>query len=133
MAEADNKAVARRFFEEVVSQRNLTILPEILADDLHEPIRRFLTTIFLPFPDWQVTIDDQIAAGDQVATLGTSRGTHEYAWPSPIGLIPPTGKPFTVTWTITVRVAGGQITQVVRASWDYVGMLQQLGVLGTRP
>ena len=59
-------------------------------------------------PDWQVTIELQIAEGDLVVTTGTTRGTHQGEWFTPIGTLAPTDKHFAFTFTSTMRVARGQ-------------------------
>ena len=83
------------------------------------------------FPDYRLTIEEQIAEGDKVATVWRGSGTHEGDWESPAGTIAPTGKHVRWTGTTTLRLAEGQISDAIASSWDYLGILQQLGVVDT--
>ena len=76
------------------------------------------------FPDFHVTIEDQIAEGDRVATRWTMRGTHEGEFRG----ISPTGKQITVTGIGIFRFSDGKVVE----SWDnfdQLGMMRQLGVI----
>ena len=81
------------------------------------------------FPDYRITIDDQLAEADIVATVWTATGTHKGEWASPIGPVPATGKAVTWTGTTTLRIADGKIADVIGSNWDHLGILQQLGAL----
>ncbi len=76
------------------------------------------------FPDLQITIEDQIAEGDKVASRYTSRGTHQ----GELMGIPATGKRVEVTGTIISRFAEGKIVEEWN-NFDVMGMMQQLGVV----
>jgi hypothetical protein len=85
----ENKAVIRRFVEEVQNDKsedaydelndpefvNLSSPPGIPAD--REGGKVFLFGFLNAFPDCRFTIDDMIAEGDRVVTKKTFRGTHE--------------------------------------------------------
>jgi ketosteroid isomerase-like protein len=72
-----NKTLYRRWFEEVVSEGDLPLADELLADDyaMHfpstdEPVDRDghkqLVMMFRAgFPDWVETVEDVIAEGDR--------------------------------------------------------------------
>ena len=127
MSAEENKAVVRRYFDEFHSGRQLAIAPEIFVDPesaLHAA--QMLTTAF---PDYQITVDAQVAEGDMVATVWEASGTHQGEWQSPLGSIPATGKVVTWTGTTTLRLANGKIADVVGTNWDHLGILQQMGVL----
>jgi predicted ester cyclase len=81
------------------------------------------------FPDYQLTIEDQIAEEDKVATVWTGRGTHQGEWESPAGSIAPTGREVRWTGTTTLRLSEGKISDVIASSWDHLGILQQLGAV----
>jgi predicted ester cyclase len=83
----------------------------------------------LLFPNYRITINDQLAENDMVATVWTAIGTHEGEWASPIGPVPATGKAVTWTGTTTLRIAEGKIADVIGSNWDHLGILQQLGAL----
>ena len=71
-----------------------------------------------------MTVEQQFAEGDLVATQWTARGTHEGEL---IG-IQPTGKQVTVSGLTTSRLSGGKIVEEF-TQWDNHGMLQQLGAI----
>jgi len=124
-----NKNVVRRYFEEFHTQRATTILEEIVATDLLQPTREATERLRAAFPDYQITVDEQVAEDDRVATVWTGRGTHTGEWSSPIGPVAPTGKEVSWTATTTLRVAQGRITEVIGTNWDHLGILQQLGAI----
>src|SRR5713101_4684310 len=112
MSTEDNKALARRGFEETMNQRNLTVLDELHVPDFvfhaasrtiqgREPFKQFLSMLLTAFPDVHLTIEDMIGEGDRVVIRYTYHGTH-------IGELirrPPTGKQGAVTGISIMRVA----------------------------
>ena len=138
MSPESNKAIARRFLEEVFGQGKLAVADEILAPDHvdHGPgalpgmppgpeaSKMLVTGYRNAFPDIHFTIDDQIAEGDKVVTRWTGHGTHK----GELAGIPATGKSATVTGMGVDRIVNGKIVE----SWgifDQFGMMQQLGVI----
>ncbi len=138
MSAETNKAVSRRFLEEVFGKGKLNVLDEIIASD-HvnsgpgtlpgltpgpEGSKQFVTMYRKAFPDVHFTIDEQIAEGDKVVTRWTGHGTHK----GELLGIPATGKSATVTGIAVDRIVNGKIVE----SWgifDQFGMMQQLGVI----
>jgi len=132
----ENKAIARRLFEEVWSQGKLDVADEIFATDYFghiagspevrrlEGFKQFVSMYRTAFPDLQFTIEDQIAEGDKVVTRWTSTGTHK----GELMGIPPTGVQSTSTGIAIDRIAGGKIVEVW-SNWDTLGLLQQLGAV----
>jgi predicted ester cyclase len=127
----DNKAVVRRYFEEFHDRREHGILEEIVAPDLLEPTRRATEMVLTAFPDYRITVEDQVAEGDKVATVWTAGGTHQGDWKSPAGIVTPTGNQVTWTATTTLRLSKGKISEVIASSWDHLGILQQLDAAPT--
>jgi predicted ester cyclase len=125
----ENKAVVRRYFEEFHDSREHAILEEIMVPDLLEPTRRVTHMLLTAFPDYQLTIEEQIAEGDKVATVWTGSGTHEGEWDSPAGTVAPTSRRVRWTGTTTLRLFEGKISDVIATSWDHLGILQQLGAV----
>jgi predicted ester cyclase len=78
-AQEENKALARKFFEEAWGKGNLAAVDEFIAADYvmypissglppgPEGTKQAITTYRTAFPDLQATIDDIFAAGDRVA------------------------------------------------------------------
>jgi serine phosphatase RsbU (regulator of sigma subunit) len=99
--EAENKATFRRYIEEVWNQSNLELVDEIFDRYLsHQPdgptlergpedVKRFVSEFRSAFPDFRISIDDQIAEGDKVMVHATIRGTHqrEFRGMSPTGKV----------------------------------------------
>lgn len=137
MSTEDNKALVRRFIEEVYTKKNLVVIDELIAPN-HidhsaaaagspvgpEGARQLIGMMLTAFPDLHVTIEDMIAEGDKVVFRMTMRGTQQGV----LGSIPPTGKQVAVSTIDIVRIEGGKIAE----EWgmdDMLGMLQQLGVV----
>jgi steroid delta-isomerase-like uncharacterized protein len=91
-----------------------------------EAYKQSIELNFTGFPDLRFTIEDQLAEADKVVTRWTFRGTHQ----GPFQGIPPTGKQVTITGISIFRVANGKGVEVWTDA-DYLGMLQQLGVIPT--
>ena len=76
------------------------------------------------FPDFQITIQDQIAEGDRVVSRWNATGTHKGEFQG----IALTGKKVNITATTIVRISNGKIVE----GWpnmDSLGMMVQLGVV----
>ena len=137
MQPQENKAIIRRFLEEIFAGGNLELVDELFAPNfvLHDPsvpqevrgpegIRQYITMYRTAYPDTHFTIEDQIAEGDRVVTRWTGQGTHQ----GELMGIPPTGRRVTVTGIEVDRIAGGKIEETW-ISYDALGMMQQLGVI----
>jgi predicted ester cyclase len=141
MSTASNKATVRRYLEEVLDQRNLDVLDEIVATDclihrpeLQEPIRgraafrQGLERILQVYSEFHTTIHDIFAEDDRVVVRLSHRTVNRGEWTSRLGRHDVAGKP--VSWSaITIfRFSEGKIVE----EWvcrDELGMLIQLGVV----
>jgi predicted ester cyclase len=150
MSTEDNKAIARRLYEEAWNKGNIAAVDELVAPNiiLHydypadhpvpaenqlrlEEVKHFVSHLRTTFPDYHFTVELQVAEGDLVVTRGTACGTHqgEY-WGITFQSILPTGKQVRWTETVIDRIVDGKIAE----SWineDALGRLQQLGALPT--
>jgi predicted ester cyclase len=148
MSTEDNKAIARRLYEEVWNKGNVSAVDELIAPNYvghfdyptdvpvaveNQPglkqIKQFVSQLRTTFPDYHFTIELQVAEGELVVTRGTARGTHqgEY-WSQTLKDIPPSGKQVTWTETAIDRIVDGKIVE----NWvneDALGRLQQIGAL----
>jgi steroid delta-isomerase-like uncharacterized protein len=135
MSLEQNKALVRRFVEEVQCQHNLAALDELFSPDFvdHsgmtdpptlEGSRRFFSMMFAAFPDMRFVIRQQIAEGDKVLTHKTLQATQL----GPFMGIPATGKAVAVDVMDIFTVAGSKITEHWTVG-DMLGMMQQLGVV----
>jgi len=85
----ENKAIFRRYIEEVPNQGNLEVADEIFDRYLaHQPdgstlergpkdVKRFQREWRSAFPDLHISIDEQIAEGDKVVNSITVQGTQQ--------------------------------------------------------
>jgi steroid delta-isomerase-like uncharacterized protein len=134
MSTEDNKALIRRAFEDL-NQGNLGeadeyFTPNFVYHDVANPqvsnrdeYTQLLTGLMAALAP-RLTIEDLIAEGDKVVARYTISGTHRGQWRG----IPPTGKPVTVTATITYRFADGKVAEMWQNA-DTLSLLQQLGVI----
>jgi steroid delta-isomerase-like uncharacterized protein len=133
-----NKAIARRYVEEIWNQGNLALIDELVAPNatFHDPsvpggkftgpagMRQFVQIYRGAFPDVRLAINDLIAEGDKVVVRWTATGTHK----GELMGIAPTGKRVTVTGCDIDQYQDGKVVEAW-ASYDMLGMLQQLGVV----
>ena len=135
MSAEDNKAIARRWYEEVFNAGNLDLIHELFAPNFvdHDPVnplpglegvRQVVGMYRGAFPDLHITVEDWVAEGDKVVTRFRAQGTHK----GPLMGIPPTEKQVTVTGIDMLGFEHGKISE----HWgnrDDLGMLQQLGAV----
>ena len=134
MSEEQNKAIVRRFFEEVWNQQKENVIDEIFASTVvfngqsitRDALKKALAGRRGAFSDIHVTVDDQVAEGEKVSTRRTWRATHQGLYRG----VAPTGKQVTWTQTSIVRFSQGRIVEDSVVS-DELSILQQLGALPT--
>jgi predicted ester cyclase len=129
----ENKALVRRYYDEVLNGGNVGILDVIAAPDYeeHDPVPgqttglaglkqrvAILRAAFQP----RFTLDDMIAEGDRVVVRWTNSGVHvgEFAG------MPPTNRPFTIAGIDIHRVRDGKMAE----HWHVVDMFSQLLQMG---
>ena len=119
-----NKALIRRFVDQVRNGGNLDAIAELAVPNKVDELRRSAVLLTNAFSDYEVWIDELIAEGDRVVMRATQRGIHTGFW---FGL-PPTGK--RVEWTVIriFRIADGRIADTWFAS-DQPGLLRQIGAV----
>ena len=139
MAEV-NKAVFRRYVEEVANKGNLDLADEIFDRYIShqsdgrteergpEDVKRFIGEFRQAFPDFRTTIEYLVAEGDMVVTRWRASGTHQGEFRG----IAPTGKPVAMSGIGVFRFSNeGKVVE----SWDNLdelGMLRQMGAI-SRP
>ena len=132
----DVKEIARRLAEDPW-QGKLDEVVELVGDDYvahipgsaepfrgKEGFREFVTTYRTGFPDGTITIDDQIAEGETVATRWTARGTNT----GELMGMPATGRQVTIGGITYSRIADGKAREAW-IIWDTLAMMQQLGAV----
>lgn len=133
---AENKALIRRFYEEVFSEGRFSTIDELIAQDAveHEPVpgatgnvradlKAWLTQLRAAFSEMHLSVEDLLAEDDRVAVRCTLTGVHS----GDLMSIPPTGRSVAVTVLDIVRISGGLIVEHWGVT-DTAGMLGQLGV-----
>ena len=132
---AENKAMCRRWFEEVWNQGRAATIDELLAPDAvvhglgpdqHGPdeFKPFYRQYRASFPDIHIHVDELVAEGDRVAVRWSGKATHKG---DDLGF-KATGRPVAFSGMVFVRVKDGRLVE----GWnlfDQLGMLQQLGVV----
>jgi len=138
MSAETNKAISRRFFEEVWNKGDLAVLNEILAEDHFNSgpsnlpgapagpagAKQVVTSYRNAFPDVHFTIDEQLTEGEKVVTRWTAHGTHQ----GELQGLSATGKSSTVPGIAIDRFVDGKIAETW-GLFDYFSMMQQLGVI----
>ncbi|MFL5761947.1 MAG: ester cyclase [Thermomicrobiales bacterium] len=133
-----NKALARRWYDEVASQGNLDVIDELFAPDHvnHQAgaapgegsgpagQKQLVTAFRGAFPDLSVSVEDTVGQGDRVLVRYVFTGTQTGAYNG----IPPTGKRVEVTGMAIWRFANGKAAETW-VIFDIFGLLQQLGVI----
>jgi steroid delta-isomerase-like uncharacterized protein len=135
MSTEENKAIVRRFFDEGPSKGNLSTADELLSPDfvIHVPLpsspgikgmNEIITACRAAFEHLNVTVEDMIAEGDNVAARFTAHGMHKGDF---MGL-PATGKPITMTGIEIFRIKDGKICELWGEA-NLLGLMQQLGII----
>jgi steroid delta-isomerase-like uncharacterized protein len=131
-----NKALVRRFYEEVWNRGNVHFAEEVFADDYVRHDLRATTAapggrghasiaeqFRRAFPDLEWRVDLLLGEGDLVAARWTATGTHSGAW----GNVPPTGKHVTFSGVNVFRFGeSGKVAEI----WNHrddLGLREQLG------
>ncbi|HYF61837.1 MAG TPA: ester cyclase [Herpetosiphonaceae bacterium] len=128
-----NKALVRRWFEQVWNGRDGGAIEALAAEDfvLHHfsmpaPIDRPTYAQFHPlfmaaFPDFQIAVDDLIAEGDRVTARVTQSATHQ----GDLMGIAPTGKRVTLPGIAIYRIAEGKIAEAWAAETAWTQVLAE--------
>ena len=138
MSKEENKAVVRRFFEELLSTDNFAVADEILSSDFRfyfagspdpmnlEQYKEFLVARRAAFPDRRFVVEDIIAEEDKVSARFTMRGTHKGEFRG----LAPSGREVTMSGIDMIRLAEGKMVED-RVEVDQLGIMQQLGVIAS--
>ena len=130
-----NKALARRFLEEVWNRKKPEMISHFVAEDLvrYTPdgtqrglqgLRDDYHTYVSAFPDAHIQVDDAMCDGDRVALRCTVTGTQR----GKLGDHPASGKPIRLPLLTTLRIANGKVVEQ-HSVWDRLEMMQQIGAV----
>ncbi len=134
----ENKALTKRFYEEVMNARNLAKIKSFCAADFidHNPspghsgkgiddLTAMFNDLLTAFPDHHVTTDIMIAEGDMVVVYLTVTGTNS----GPFANMPATNKSIKINGIDIIRIKDGKAVE----RWgvfDDMAMMTQLGMMG---
>jgi steroid delta-isomerase-like uncharacterized protein len=136
---AENKALIKRWFEEVWNQGRLETVDELFADETiahgladaaGNPLRgpnhfkEYVRTMRTAFPDIHFTVEDVLTEGDRAVARCTVRGTHKGE-----GLgFAPSNQTVVIEGTTIARIENGKIVE----GWnyfDFMGLMKQVGAI----
>ncbi len=131
----ENRAIVRRFIDEIFVRGDPGAIDELVAPDFtphswgnmpsgREALKAAQTRVSAGRADASMTIDDVIAEGDKVAVRLTSRARHAGEF---MGL-PATGKSYTVSETHIFRIKDGRVVEHWR-DIDMLSLMHQLGAI----
>ena len=135
----ENKALVRRWFEEVWNKGNEAAIEEMFASDgvahglADEPekamrgpqdYKPFYLKFRSAFPEIEVVVEDMVAEGDKVAARCRVRGKHQS---DSLGFAA-TGRSMEFTGITIVRIQKGKIVEAWN-NFDFMTMFKQLGAL----
>ena len=123
---ADNKAIARRYFQEILNQGSAAAIDAIIAPDVvfrNPPavvkgiadFRKLVATLRGAFPDLHFTLEDEFGEGSKVASRWVMRGTQG-------------AKKMDVSWMDIFLIENGKIREIW-VSMDSLAQAQQLGTV----
>lgn len=138
MSVEENKAIVRRWFEEIVNGRTDPDVFQAALDEIVDPnfvdwdgpdptngreaIRRAVPTLLKALPDASFTVEQLIGEGDLVAVRVRGQATHTVE----VRGIPPTGKHITWTENEIFRLKDGRLIE----SWGEGGLDEALAEIG---
>jgi steroid delta-isomerase-like uncharacterized protein len=131
----ENKAVAKRFIQEVFVETDERAVDELTSPDFlpHswpgvergiEGLKQAQRRVSAGLEDARMTIEDVIAEGDKVVVRLTSHGRHAGEF---MGM-PASGKAYDISEIHIFRIADGKVAEHWRDA-DMLGMMRQLGAL----
>jgi ketosteroid isomerase-like protein len=136
MSVHENKALARRVFDEIWSGGRLELADELLAPDfvgrppggMQEPFKgpegakEFIGSLREGFPDITFEVENMVAGGDLVATRWVATGTHDGDYMG----YQPTERPGTINGMTFLRFENG----VVVEGWTQLDALTLMRTIG---
>jgi steroid delta-isomerase-like uncharacterized protein len=135
LSAAGNKALIRRFYEEVWNRGNVDVCDDVFAPDYvrhdlrptdaepgPEGQKQIATRFRSAFPDLQFEVEILVAEGDYVVGAWTAEGTHLGSW----GMVEPSGRRARLSGVNIFRFENGKVAEI----WNHrddLGLREQLG------
>ena len=134
-----NKAIVRRFVDEIFVQGRKETVDELLADDFvahtwpstghpKDDLKAAIDRVAGALADSAFTIDDLIADGDRVAVRLTTSATQV----GPFMGMPPSGKRYSIEEIHIFRLRDGKVVEHWH-QFDQMGLMKQLGAMPGGP
>ncbi len=132
----DNKAIARRFVDEVFTRGSEASVDELVADDFvahtwrsetgnaKADLKRAMQRLASALADPAFTIEDVIGEGDRVVVRLTASATHVGDF---MGM-PASGRRYSIAEIHIFRFRDGQVVEHWH-QFDQLGMMRQLGIV----
>ncbi|KAM3106993.1 ester cyclase [Phormidesmis sp. 146-33] len=133
-----NEAVVDRYFNELMNQGKLEIIPEIMTEGVtfriptlpepirgHDGLKAFVTGLRTGFPDIQFSVERQIAEANKVASRWYITGTHKGMFLD----MPATGNAIKDQGVDIFILEGGKIAEIWVNEND-LGLMKQIGAFG---
>jgi steroid delta-isomerase-like uncharacterized protein len=136
MSTEENKAVVRRYYDEVLNGRNIDVIDELAVEDYreHDPfpgqgngrqdLKARAKVILDAFNPVRFTLEQVVGEDDKVVVRWSQTATQSGSFMG----IPPTGKEFTIAGIDIHTVRGGRMAE----HWhvvDQLALMQQLGLI----
>src|SRR5687768_1296782 len=132
----ENKAIAKRFIQEVFVKQDEAAADELAAPDFTphswgpvgpgvDNLKQAQRRVSAGLSDAQMKVEDVIAEGDKVVVRLTSHGRHSGDF---MGM-PASGQEYTIPEIHIFRIADGKVAEHWREA-DMLGLMQQIGAMG---
>ena len=130
MSAEANRELVERFYREVVNERKLGVIDELISDDFvhngesrgREGQRKIYEEFLTAFPDLQTEIIEIFAADDLVAVHRRWTGTHSGAFQG----VEATGRKVDFQSTAILKIRDGRIAEY-HGVLDMLALMAQLG------
>ena len=121
MSSEENKAVVRRFVEEVFIQHDSSNIEELVSN---ESLRQIAQGTVQAFPDMEMTVEQLISEGDVVAVRVSAAATHKGEFRG----IAATGRRWEATASAWYEVRDGKISDFW-VNWDWLAIMEAIGAV----
>ena len=140
MTTDDNKAIVRRFIQEIFVEGRKATVDELLDDDFvahtwpstsgdpKQDLKSAIDRAAAGLSNPEFTIEEMLAEGDGVAARLTTAATHTGEF---MGM-PPTNKRYSIEEIHWFRLRDGKVVEHWH-QFDQMGMMKQLGLMPGQP
>lgn len=140
------KAIAHRYYQEILNEANLDVIDELMSSDFMFTIpthpdpyygpdgfKDLVTMLHGAFPDVHLEVKHLLVDGDIVVGHWIGSGTHVGGPLHTVkGDIPASGKGFVIDGVSWLKIVDGKIVESL-ANEDTLGLMQQIGVIPAAP